>query len=103
MQHLRSIPGIPSLALQFLILTATRTGDLIGGDRQNPRPMLWSHVDQADALWGIPRGKNNQRHQVPLSPAALRVLDQVRLARDPTSDVVFTGDKPGSVMAIVAM
>jgi len=103
MQHLRSVSGIPSLALQFLILTATRTGDLIGGDRQNPRPMLWSHVDQADALWVIPRGKSGQRHQVPLSGAALRILEELKLARDPTSDVVFTGDKPDSVMAIGAM
>jgi len=103
MRHLRSVPGIPSLALQFLILTATRTGDLIGGDRQNPRPMLWAHVDLDDALWVIPRGKSGQRHQVPLSPAALRILEQLKLARDPTSDVVFTGDKPGSIMAINAM
>ena len=103
MAHLRGVPGIPSLALQFLILTATRTGDLIGGDRRNPRPMLWAHVDLDDALWVIPRGKNNQRHQVPLSGAALRVLEELKLARDPTCDVVFAGDKPGSVMAVGAM
>jgi len=64
---------------------------------------LWSHVDIADALWVIPRGKNNQRHQVPLSPAALRILEELKLARDPGSDVVFPGDKPGSVMAVNAM
>ena len=103
MAQLRSVPGIPSLALQFLILTATRTGDLIGGDRQNPRPMLWSHVDFDDALWVIPRGKNNERHQVPVSGAALRVLEELKLVRDPTSDVVFTGDRPGSIMAVNAM
>jgi integrase len=102
MQHLRGVPGIPALALQFLILTATRTGDLIGGDRQNPRPMLWAHVDVADALWVIPRGKNNQRHQVPLSAPVLRILEQLKLARDPASDIVFTGDKPGTIMAIGA-
>jgi integrase len=101
MQHLRSVRSIPALALQFLILTATRTGDLIGGDRQNPRPMLWTHVD-ADT-WSIPRTKAGARHLVPLSPAALRILEELKLARDPTSDVVFTGDKPGSVMAIGAM
>jgi integrase len=103
MQRLRSVPGIPSLALQFLILTATRTGDLIGGDRQNPRPMLWAHVDLDDALWVIPRGKSGQRHQVPLSGPALRILAELKLARDPASDVVFTGDRPGSVMAVGAM
>jgi integrase len=103
MQHLRSVPGIPSLALQFLILTATRTGDLVGGDRQNPRPMLWGHIDVADALWVIPRGKNNQRHQVPLSGPALRILEDLKLARDPASDIVFPGDKPGTIMAIGAM
>jgi len=103
MRHLRSMPGIPALALQFLILTATRTGDLIGGDRQNPRPMLWAHVDFDEALWTIPRGKSGQRHQVPLSPAALHVLEEVKFVRDSGSDVVFPGDKPGSVMAVGAM
>src|SRR5262249_42278768 len=103
MQHLRSIPGIPSLALQFLILTATRLGDLVGGDRRHPRPMLWGHVDLDDALWVIPRGKSGQRHQVPLSSAALRVLEELKLARDPGSDIVFTGDEPDSIMAVNAM
>src|SRR5215472_16858368 len=103
MQHLRTIPGIPSLALQFLILTATRSGDLYGGDRANPQPMLWAHVDLDDALWIIPRGKNNQRHQVPLAPAALQILKQLKLARDPNSDIVFPGVKPGSVMTVDAM
>jgi len=70
MQHLRSVSGIPSLALQFLILTATRTGDLIGGDRQNPRPMLWSHVDQADALWVIPRGKSGRSISTPAAKSS---------------------------------
>jgi integrase len=65
--------------------------------------MLWSHVDQADALWVIPRGKSGQRHQVPLSSAALRILEELKLARDPASDIVFAGDKSGTVMAIGAM
>jgi integrase len=103
MQHLRSVGGIPSLALQFSILCACRLGDLIGGDRKNPRPMLWAHVDFADALWVIPRGKNNQRHQVPLSGPALRILEELKRARDGASDVVFAGERPGSIMAVNAM
>jgi integrase len=102
-QQLRGVPGIPSLALQFSILTCCRLGDLIGGDRRNPRPMLWAHVDLDDALWTIPRTKSGARHLVPLSGSALRILEELKLVRDPTSDVVFTGERPGSVMAVNAM
>src|SRR5262245_12969507 len=69
--------GVPALALQFVLLTACRTGDLIGGDRENPQPMLWSHVDGGEALWIIPRSKGGKAHHVPLSPAALRILREL--------------------------
>src|SRR5262249_23874536 len=50
-----------------------------------------------------PGGRSGQRPRVPLPPAVLRILEQLKPARDPGSDVVFPGDKPGSVMAVGAM
>jgi integrase len=57
-----------SNALRFLILTAGRSGEVIGAD--------WSEVDIGKALWTIPgeRMKAGKRHRVPLSEAALACL-----------------------------
>jgi integrase len=95
--------GVPALALRFVLLTACRTGDVIGSDPQNPQPMLWSHVDGGERLWVIPRGKNNKTHHVPLSPAALRILRELRPYRDPKSDIVFPGTKAGRAISASAM
>ncbi|MBY0300796.1 MULTISPECIES: tyrosine-type recombinase/integrase [Sphingomonas] len=56
------------LALQFVILTAARSGEVIGA--------TWEEIDFAGALWTIPasRMKAQKEHLVPLSPAALAVL-----------------------------
>lgn len=56
------------LALQFLVLTAARSGEVIGA--------TWEEIDLAGALWTIPasRMKAQKEHLVPLSAAALAVL-----------------------------
>ena len=56
------------LALEFLILTAARSGEVRG--------MQWSEVDEAAATWTVPgdRMKAGRDHRVPLSGAALAVL-----------------------------
>ncbi len=58
------------LCLEFLMLTATRSGEARGA--------LWSEVDETAKLWTIPaeRTKRNREHVVPLSRAALAVLKQ---------------------------
>lgn len=55
-------------ALELLILTATRSGEIRG--------MEWSEVDLDAAVWTIPAGriKAGRAHRVPLSGPALRVL-----------------------------
>lgn len=57
-----------SLALQFLILTATRTSEVLQA--------LWNEIDLEAAVWTIPaeRMKAGREHRVPLSDAAMRVL-----------------------------
>ncbi len=58
------------LALQFLILTAGRSGEVRGA--------TWSEVDFDERLWRIPgeRMKSGAEHRVPLSEAAMGLLDR---------------------------
>ena len=60
------------LALEFLILTAARSGEARGA--------VWSEIDQENALWTIPatRMKGNAEHRVPLAPRSLEILRQAR-------------------------
>lgn len=76
------------LALQFLILTAARSGEVRGA--------VWGEIDEEQMLWTIPanRMKLDQEHQVPLTEAALSILRQAKahsLLRP--DDLVFPGQR----------
>ena len=60
--------GSAARALQFAILTAARTGEVIGAQ--------WNEIDLAKATWTVPAGrmKAAKEHKVPLSAAALALL-----------------------------
>src|SRR5215467_7185263 len=66
--ELRQRAGITPRALEFLILTATRTKEVYGA--------RWSEIDLEGRLWVIPalRMKMEREHRVPLSNAALGIL-----------------------------
>ena len=97
-RQLRERNGRPAtrLAFEFLILTATRSGEARGA--------LWSEVDLASRLWTISaaRMKGRIEHVVPLSPSCLSILETARAAypnstlcfpsrtATPLSDMVFT-------------
>lgn len=68
MVRLRSIQGQGARALEFAILTAARSGEVRG--------MTWSEVDLGQRLWTLPasRMKAGREHRVPLSDAAIQVL-----------------------------
>lgn len=68
MQELRAMPGTAARALEFVILTACRTGEAIGA--------TWGEIDMDAAVWSIPaaRMKAGREHRVPLSDAAMKVL-----------------------------
>ena len=70
------------LCLRFTILTAARSGEARGA--------LWSDIDLEACEWRIPanRMKAGVEHRVPLSDAALAVLEQARPMRD-DSDLIF--------------
>lgn len=62
-------PATTALALRFAILTAARTGEVLGA--------RWKEIDMAEAVWTVPaaRMKAGREHRVPLSPAAMTVLE----------------------------
>ena len=63
--------AMAALALEFTILTAARSGEVIGA--------RWSEVDLAKATWTVPadRMKAAKEHRVPLSPRAVAILERV--------------------------
>ena len=86
MKLLRSRSGFSALGLEFLILTAGRTGEVIGAK--------WSEFDLEKSIWTIPaeRMKVGKEHRVPLAPAATAILNNITSNRNP-EDYVFSGWK----------
>lgn len=74
MSELRLKEGPAALALQFTILTVARTAETLEGH--------WSEVDEAGKLWTVPaarmKGSNPREHRVPLTQAALDVLEKIK-------------------------
>jgi integrase len=68
MTELRELQGTGARALEFVILTAARSGEVRGA--------TWAEIDLDDAVWTVPaeRMKMKKAHRVPLSPAAVELL-----------------------------
>lgn len=83
--HLHSRLSVPRLALEFLILTAARSGEVRGAK--------WDEIDLEAKLWTIPasRMKVGKEHVVPLSAAAIDVLERARQFHSPCSNLLFPG------------
>ena len=94
MDELRKRDSISARALEFTILTATRTGEAIGA--------RWDEIDLSTKTWTVPasRMKAGRPHRVPLSDRAVAILDE--LPRD-DSNFVFLGAKVGSPISNMAM
>jgi integrase len=90
--------GVSALALRFAILTAARTGEVIGA--------RWSEIDMQAGLWNVPaaRMKAAREHRVPLSDGALVVLREVAKPRtNPNMEgFVFPGRKAGKPLSSMA-
>ena len=97
MKALRAQPGVGARALEFLVLTAARSGEVRGA--------TWAEFDLDAGTWTIPaeRMKAGKEHRVPLSKAALQLLrDQPRMAGN---DLVFSAPRGGKLsdMTLVAV
>jgi integrase len=91
MAELRKRDGASFRALEFCILTATRTRETLGA--------RWSEID--GDVWTIPaeRMKGGRAHRVPLTAAALALLGR----SDRTSEFVFPGARPDGSLNNAAM
>jgi integrase len=101
MRGLRKRPGTAARALEYCILTATRTGETLGA--------RWSEIDLGAAVWTIPgeRMKAGREHRVPLSGPALAVLAEMAPLRPEEGDgYVLPGaveTRPLSSMAMLML
>jgi integrase len=88
MGELRARSGMAARALEFLILCASRSGEVLGA--------RWSEIDIDQKTWTIPstRMKADKDHTVPLAPAALEIL----VGQSQDSEFVFAAPRSGRAM-----
>jgi len=91
----RQRDAVAALAIEFTVLTAARSGEVLGA--------LWTEVDLDEKVWTIPaaRMKAGRLHRVPLSPAAVAILRKVKKIAN--GDHVFPGRKPGRPLSNMSM
>ena len=96
-ERLRGRDSISARCLEFLILTASRSGEALGA--------RWSEIDLDKAVWVIPsiRMKAAREHRVPLSDRALAIVKALNETR--VSEYVFSGrgKQPLSSMAMAML
>jgi integrase len=95
MARVRQQSGISALALEFSILTAARTGEVVGA--------TWLEVDLDKKLWIVPaeRMKAGKLHRVALSEAAISVLQQMEELKQ--GDFVFSGTRPNTHLSNMSL
>jgi len=85
MSELGDREGIAARALEFTILTAARTGEIIGA--------LWDEVDLNERIWTVPehRMKAKREHRVPLTQPTIAILE--KLPRENGNPYIFIGPR----------
>jgi integrase len=94
---LREHETVQHLAVEFVALTATRSGEALGA--------RWNEFDLAEKTWVIPEGrmKAHQKHRVPLTERVMEILDGLAPFRSSDGDFVFPGRRPGGHMSGAAL
>lgn len=85
--------GIAARAMEFMILTATRTGEVRGA--------VWSEIDLEAKAWTIPseRMKMKREHRVPLCDRAVAIVEEMQALRTDDQPHVFPGGRRGKGMS----
>jgi integrase len=95
MADLRQQNGIAARALEFAILTAARTGEVIGA--------RWHEINFGERLWTVPatRMKAAREHRVPLSPSGIMILQEMQAIG--AGEFVFPSARSGKPISDMAM
>jgi integrase len=95
MTALQERDGVAARALEFVVLTAARTGESLGA--------TWNEIDFSTRTWTIPanRMKSHREHRVPLSGDAIRLLETMQATR--SSEFVFPGQRQGKPLSNMAL
>jgi integrase len=95
--NLRLRGAVAARALEFLVLTAARTGEVIG--------VRWNEIDLLDKTWTVPaaRMKAHRVHRVPLSARSLDILKDMHGLRSDPDAFVFPGPKPSKPLSNMAL
>jgi integrase len=95
--ELRGHDSISARCLQFVILTATRSGEARGA--------RWNEINLVEKLWTIPeeRMKGGKPHRVPLSATAMAVVETMKPLKRKLDDMVFPGGSKGKPLSDVAV
>ncbi|KTR84408.1 integrase [Novosphingobium barchaimii] len=95
MADLSSRSAVSARALEFIILTAARSGEVRG--------MKWQEIDLDAKVWTVPaeRMKAGVEHQVPLSDPALAVLAAVRPTEPRADALVFRAERGGQMSDMI--
>ncbi|CAN7536784.1 tyrosine-type recombinase/integrase [Phyllobacterium sp. LjRoot231] len=93
--RLRGSDAMAARALELLILTAGRSGEVLGA--------RWDEIDLERAIWTVPasRMKAGTKHEVPLSPRAAAILEQ--LAEERKNAFVFFGQRKDRPLSASSM
>lgn len=96
-EALQARPSVASLALEFTILTAARSGEALGA--------RWEEVDLDQKLWTVPkdRMKAAREHRVPLGDRALEILADAKKLRTHDGGFVFPGQRPRRPLSNMAL
>ncbi|MDQ8756922.1 integrase arm-type DNA-binding domain-containing protein [Sphingosinicella sp. LHD-64] len=95
MADLRVRSAVAARALEFTILTAARSGEVLGAQ--------WDEIDTEKKVWAIPaeRMKAGREHRVPLSPRAMEIV--AAMSKLGTEGYLFPGPKPKKPLSSMAM
>jgi integrase len=96
-QQLRQVNSIPARCLEFLILTACRSGGARGA--------RWGEFDLAHGVWAVPasRMKSGREHRTPLSDPALAVMREMAQFGSRPDDLVFPSARSGAAISDVTL
>lgn len=98
MFNLRKREALAARCLEFTILTAARSGEALGA--------VWTEMDLKERLWHVParRMKASIEHVVPLSDAAIELLNRVKKEFPGADDAIFAvGGAQRSNMAMAML